>query len=68
MKSKTENHERKFQIRTTKKFIELCRDHSDKFEKQPNIDCGSAAHFFKQAAREKLINLGLTAKFIDSII
>jgi hypothetical protein len=68
MKTKTENPEEIFSMRTKKKFIELCKMHSDKFEKKPSISTGSAAHFLKLAAREKLIKIGVPIKYIDSVI
>jgi hypothetical protein len=69
MKSKIQKAQTKLPIRCSLEFSNLCRFHSAKaYPEGLSIACGSAAHFLRQAAKEKLIKLGVPIKFLDSIV
>jgi hypothetical protein len=68
MKSKILNSETILPVRTTLRFSDLCRTQSKVY---PAPEHGgaklSAARFLKEAAKEKLIRLGIDKDFIKSI-
>jgi len=66
MKSKIKNAKTILPVRCTLEFTKLCRLHSVKYPGCP-IKSGSAAHFLKQAAIEKLKEIGVPEKYLKSI-
>jgi hypothetical protein len=62
------NKEQVFTMRCNPEFIKLCKLHSNKFTKKSSINCGSAAHFIRECAKEKFMQLGIKKEFLDSII
>ena len=55
-------------IRIDREFSNLCRFWSTKvYPEGLSIKCGSAAHFLKEAAKEKLLSCGIPKKYLDSI-
>jgi hypothetical protein len=53
-------------IQMSLEFSRVCRLHSIKY---PNCKrkSGSAGHFLKEAAKEKLIKLGLSERYVKSL-
>jgi hypothetical protein len=72
MKSKTKKAMTIFQFRCSLEFSKLCRHHSIKQYQETlpaqSRENGSTAHFIKEAAREKLLKIGVSKDFLKSIV
>lgn len=66
MKSKIKLSKTILPVRVTKAFVDLCKFHSNKYPGGKTKD--SAAHFLKEAAREKFIEIGVPEEYLKSII
>ena len=61
--------ETKLPVRCTLAFVELCRTQSKAYPLDPHEGGArlSAARFLKEAAKEKLLKLGIKKEYIKSI-